>query len=649
LFDQTLEDGYVLTRDGTRIAYTLHRPVTDDPVPALLEALPYRKDDMLERSVYERFATEFGFAVCRVDVRGTGSSSGRASDEYPAEELDDLADVIGWLADQPWSNGNVGMFGWSYSGFNSLQVAAERPPALKAIVPIYSSDDRYTDDVHKMGGVLRLLDLVDYPAYLVASNALPPVPELWGEGWREEWRQRVELNEPWLLRWIAEQRPDYWAAGSLRPDYARIQCPTMIVAGWADGYRNNTFRTVRALAEAGTPWKLVIGPWSHMAAERSRPGPWVDMTAVMARWFDRWLRGIDNGIDREPPIAVFQRASERPEPDRETVSGTWRAHEVNPLDAARPMRLPLGEGTVRHVVAGDVGTAAWNSCAGDLPWGQPTDQRYDDAASLTWDWPVGGLAVTGEELPLVGHPRLRLRVRADRPVAFVSAKLCDVFPDGTSALLTRGVLNLSYRDDLHGRPQALVPGEWVEVDLELEAVAWTLAAGQRLRLAVTGTDWPNVAAPPGPVELEIDRASSHLVLPVLDGVDRLPDPGLPEPPRPELGDGDGVGWTIERDVLGRTTTCRTRYGETWKSRRGYACSVDYQGAVSIDRRSFAQTAAAVSTFEATYDGVHVRTESRLEVRIDATHLEVEVALEALADGQPFASNSWRRRIARDLA
>ena len=314
------------------------------------------------------------------------------------------------------------MFGWSYSGFNSLQVAAERPPALKAIVPIYSSDDRYTDDVHKMGGALRLLDLVDYPAYLVASNALPPVPALWGDSWRDEWRERVETGEPWLLRWIAQQRPEFWERGSIRTRYDSISCPTMIVAGWADGYRNNTFRTVQAFADAGTPWKLVIGPWSHMAAETSRPGPWVDMTAVMARWFDRWLRDVDNGIDREPPISVFHRESERPEGDAVRVRGSWRAHSVNPLSAARAVSLPLGDDTVEHRVLGDIGIAAWNSCAGDLPWGQPIDQRFEDAGSLTWDWPVGGPDLPGGDLPLVGHPKLRLRIRSDRPVAFVSAR-----------------------------------------------------------------------------------------------------------------------------------------------------------------------------------------------------------------------------------
>ena len=140
------------------------------------------------------------------------------------------------------------MFGYIYSGFNSLQLACERPPQLNAICAIYATDDRYTDDVHYMGGALRAIDLVDYCHYMVPMNALPPVPAVWGDGWRDEWLRRIDEHEPWLLRWLEEQLDGpYWRHGSVRPDYERIACPTMIVAGWADGYRNNTFRTFAAL------------------------------------------------------------------------------------------------------------------------------------------------------------------------------------------------------------------------------------------------------------------------------------------------------------------------------------------------------------------------------------------------------------------
>src|SRR5262249_10097421 len=120
--------------DGVRLAVDLYLPegaTPASPAACLLEALPYRKDDLTSsyRREYERLVEEGGFAVCRVDVRGTGSSDGLATDEYPETEQQDLAEVIAWLAAQPWSNGRVGMFGTSYSGFNSIQMACERPPA----------------------------------------------------------------------------------------------------------------------------------------------------------------------------------------------------------------------------------------------------------------------------------------------------------------------------------------------------------------------------------------------------------------------------------------------------------------------------------------------------------------------------------------
>ncbi|WAM12069.1 CocE/NonD family hydrolase [Rhodococcus sp. JS3073] len=643
MFEFTAIDSSLAMSDGVPLAFTLYLPVTGGPVPVLLEALPYRKDDLLERVHYERFCTEFGFAVCRVDVRGTGSSGGLATDEYPLSELDDMASLIEWLAGQEWSNGSVGMFGWSYSGFNSLQVAAARPAALKAIVPIYSSDDRFNDDVHYMGGAMRALDLVDYPSFMIAMNAMPPVPSLWDGDWREEWRHRIESNEPWVFTWRSEQRRQpYWQDGSVRPDYARVTCPTMIVAGWADGYRNNTFRTVEALENAGTPWKLLIGPWSHMGAELSLPGPWIDLTAEMARWFDRWLRDEQNGIDAEPQVTIFHRRSTAPEPDLRELNGTWRDHIGLPLADTKTLDFDLGTGCVTHAVIGDVGTAAWNSCAGSLPWGQPTDQRYDNAASMTWDWPA-------DDLHLYGHPRLQLRVRADQPVAFVSAKLCDVAPDGTASLITRGLLNLTHRGGYDSDPVALEPGEWVDVEIELEATAWSLDEGRQLRLAVTGNDWPNVTAPPRPVTLEIDREASNLLLSVMESIDDLPESTLPHVHPESLQTGDGVTWRVERDVLARTTTCRTAHGSRWTSTKGFACSEEYSGEVTLDLRTFDQRIEAFARFEVDYPEGRTATQSTMTVTTSPTHFDLDVTVEAFDDGEPFAQKHWHHTVRRDLA
>ena len=647
---------WIAMDDGVRLAATLYLPTGPEPAPCLLEALPYRKDDVTASYIpeYERFRDEFRYAVCRVDLRGTGSSEGVATDEYPVREQDDLVAVIAWLAAQPWCTGAVGMFGTSYSGFNSIQVAARRPPALKAIVPIYATDDRYTDDVHFMGGSLRLLDLIDYPTYMVAMNALPPVPAVFGSGWRDEWRRRLDSDiEPWLLRWIAEQADGaYWRHGSLRPAYGRITAATMIVAGWADGYRNNSLRTYQALTAAGTPARLLAGPWSHMSAATSRPGPHLDLVAEMARWWDRWLHGTDSGIGAslDPPggeasIVYFARLSDPPEPDAAVVAGAWRAETSWPSGRVTDETRPLGGGELRHPVRADTGTAAWNSCAGQLPYGQPTDQRYDDAASLTWEWPVAG---TG--LELLGHARLRLRIAADRPVATVSAKLCDVAPDGTSTLITRGLLNLTHRDG-HGNPMPLTPGEYADVEVELEATAWILVPRHRLRLAVTGVDWPNTVAPPEPVTLTVDGDAGALRLPVAAGpaTATVPDAMRHLDP-PERGDQDhaGILWRVSNDVLDRVTSCTVDHGSRYDIVGPGACTDHYAGTVTVDRRSWAQTASSAASFEINWPEATVRTATTVELTADGDRFDAVVTVEAAEGDTLLASRTWKRSVRRAL-
>ena len=285
----------IAVEGGATLACTLYLPPGDGPFATLLEALPYRMHDVTASYVdsYHRFATEGGFAVLRVDVRGTGNSTGIAHDEYPDIERRDLRTAIEWAAAQPWSNGKVGMFGTSYSGFNSLHMAMEGIPQLAAVAAMYATDDRYTDDVHYMGGVLRALDLIDYPLYMVAMNALPPTPAAFGDGWSAEWQRRLDLNEPWLLEWLRHPKPDAtWRRGSVRTGprgegYQRVSCPVLLIAGWADGYRNNTFRTIEHMPG----WQLIAGPWSHKDPSTAHPGPNIDCDRELIRFFDQHLRG----------------------------------------------------------------------------------------------------------------------------------------------------------------------------------------------------------------------------------------------------------------------------------------------------------------------------------------------------------------------
>jgi predicted acyl esterase len=634
----------IATADGVELAATLYLPDPGaGPQPCLLEALPYRKDDLTwsYAEEYVRLCDEHGYAVCRLDLRGTGSSGGLATDEYPPVEQQDLAAVIAWLADQEWCDGAVGMYGTSYSGFNALQTACERPPALRAVVAIYASDDRYTDDVHYRGGALRFVDLVDYCHYMTPMCALPPVPSVWGEGWREEWVRRIDALEPWLLRWLEEQQDSaYWRHGSVRPAYDRIACPVMLVAGWADGYRNNSFRTVEALRANGTPHRLVAGPWPHAAPASAAPGPRVDLVPEMAAWWDRWLRGrdvpVDDGCAGRPSVTAFVRTSTRPEPDLDLHEGFW-VREEWPSPRVGAEVLPLGPRPA-YAVRADVGVDAWIDCAGHLPWGQSADQRHDDVESMTWEWDAA-------ERHLMGHPRARLKVSADRPVASLSVKLCDVFADGTSALVARGSRNLTHRGG-HDRPEPLEPGREHEVEVVLDACAYGFAPGQVLRLSVAGADWPNTSCPPEPVTLTVH--GGELELPVWSGPSPY-DPPVFAPGTDRSGeDPEPVTWRVERDVLRRTTAVSVAHGSAYDVVHGGTARERYTGRVAVDRRTFEQRAEAEAGFELAWPGVEVSARSRLELVAGRETYEVSVDLVACEGEEVVAERRWRRSIPRRL-
>lgn len=642
----TDEQVWVELDDGIRLHANLYLPEAL-PAPVLLEALPYRKDDLTSSYAgeYRRLRDEGGYVVARVDLRGTGSSEGIATDEYPEREQRDLCAVIEWLAAQKFCTGAVGMYGTSYSGFNSIQVAMERPTALKAICAIYATDDRYTDDVHFEGGALRALDFIDYVLYMTPMNALPPVPSIAGDAWREHWLQRMVNAEPWLLRWLSEQNDGpYWRHGSLRPHYDAIEVPVMIVAGWADGYRNATFRMYERLA---APKRLLIGPWPHASTETGLPGPHIDLVPEMIRWWDRWLKGLSNGVDDEPPIRVFVRRSTRPEPDLETMRGEWRSLEGWPVPWVGYESLALpGSGSQELVVRGDVGTTAHLSCAGVLPWGQPEDQRPDEAFSLVYDFER-----LDTELEILGYPRVELRLSADAPVAFVSAKLCDARADGTSALVARGFLNLTHRDS-HEHPEPLQPGRIYNVEFDLSATSWVFERGNRVRLDIAGTDWPNVWSPPAPVTLTLHPEESRLVLPVASPPDgAAPEFNLPrEDGATKSQDSNSrVDWLVDHDILKRETRYVVDHGTSYPGARGARAEEGYYGAVTVSITDPGRARAEGRVrYTLAWPEVTVATEVRATLISDAESYHLDIDLDAFEAGEIIARRKWTRDYPRNL-
>jgi hypothetical protein len=409
------------------------------------------------------------------------------------------------------------------------------------------------------------------------------------------------------------------------------------------------------------PRRLLFGPWSHASLETCLPGPNIDLVPEMVRWWDRWLRGIDNGVDREPPIALFVRRPTRPAADLREMNGEWRFEEGWPLErgsetsmpldvASTPGRVPSPSDALE--VRGDVGWTAWISCAGGLPWGQPQDQRPDEAFSLVYDWgPVE------RELEILGYPRLEVTVASSAPVAYLSAKLCDVFPDGTSALVTRGLLNLTHRDSRE-HPSALEPGTPYRVSFELEVASWVFEPGHRIRLDLAGTDWPNAWPPPGPVTLTIDRAGSALVLPTVEGPSPFTEgPKLPPPTREahplESSRGEqmeDVTWRIEHDVIRGETRAVTAYGGPSPADEVRPATEEwYTGTVGVSTTDPGRAwvdARATNTLhfpEATISG-----EARWRIESDAEAYRVEIELDLAEEGDRRWSRRWDRTIPRNL-
>jgi uncharacterized protein len=503
-----IEHTWIALSDGCRLAARIWLPedAEEDPVPALLEYIPYRKNDgtAVEDSTRHPYFAGHGYASVRVDLRGSGDSDGILLDEYLLQEQDDALEVIAWLAAQPWCTGDVGMFGISWGGFNSLQVAARRPPELKAIITVCSTDDRYADDVHYMGGCLLAADMLPWASIMLGFNARPPDPANVGERWRELWLERLEGTPPFVEAWLAHQRRDaYWKHGSVCEDYGAIECAVYAVGGWADAYTN---AVLRLLAGLSCPRKGLIGPWGHNYPEDGAPGPAIGFLQEALRWWDHWLKGIDTGVMEEPMLRAWMQESVPPRPGYRERPGRWIAEASWPPPGNEEREFPLpGLDQPLQIRGAQVaGLHAGTWCPYGGPVDFPPDQRVEDGLSLSFRFEP-----LGERLEIFGFPEVRLALACDRPCALVALRLCDVAPTGESALVTRGLLNLTHREG-HERPSPLEPGRRYELSVRLNAVAHAFPPDHCLRVALSPTYWPFAWPSPEPVTLTLFAGSLRL-------------------------------------------------------------------------------------------------------------------------------------------
>ena len=656
--------------------------------------IPYGKDNWRRASDITRgewFAAR-GYALCRVDVRGTGSSYGVALDEYTADETRDGYDAVEWLAAEPWCDGNIGMWGISYGGFTAIQVAAIRPPHLRAIVPVMATDDRYLDDIHYRGGCPTVSELSQYAVSQVAMNAMPPEAAFRGDAWRSDWLARLEATPPWLFAWLRHQVDGpYWRQGSLAPDYDAITAAIFNIGGWHDSYVDPAFRMQ---ARCPAPSHTIVGTWVHSWPHSAAPGPNLDELHEILRFFDRHLRGEDNGWDDEPPLVWFEHEFAPPEPFPATLPGRWRAATAYPHPATDVRAGHLGPGRLAGDAAGDVDGAATGAEAeagagvdvfthrpttgtrGPLSWGAggapnglARDLRRDEDAGPTY---------TSEPLraplEILGVPEVVLWLVEDAPVATISVRLADVAPDGMTALVSAGVLNLTHRRS-HASPEPMQPGAIEEIRVPLRTAGYRWLPGHRLRVSVASSLWPVLWPSPFAATFRLHHgpaAPSRLELPVVppaDGPGDAPVPAFRTSP-PDLRwptaeplDGEGPAatdppiWRIDEDVIAGSVTVHVHDGGediVPDGRRLYAAETLRMTAWDGDPARAELDAHVVYRWqerEAARNGELTRIEIRADSRqtSTATDFDLGVRLEVDLDGERFFERDWHEVIPRDLA
>ena len=636
---RVIEHTLIPLKDGMTLAARIWLPedAEQNPVPAILEYLPYRKRD----GTYERdalthpYLAAHGYAGVRVDIRGCGESTGLLFDEYAKQEQDDGMEVIAWLAAQPWCNGAVGMMGISWGGFNGLQIAARRPPALKAVVTICSTDDRYADDVHYMGGTLLTAGL-DWAFFFFSSMCLPPDPLLVGDSWRPMWLDRLQNIPLFFDLWLQHQRRDaYWRYGSVCEDYEAIQCPVYAVGGWTDGYKNAIPRLLERLK---VPRKGLIGPWAHAYPHFALPGPQIGFLQEMLRWWDYWLKGVDTGVMDEPMLRAWMTESVKPAPHHETLPGRWVAESSWPSPRIRPRRLFLTDAGLREASASLrtrelCSPQTVGKCAGEwVPFGrghdQASDQQEDDMRSLVFE-----TLPLDTPIEILGAPVVTLDVASDRPIANLIVRLCDLHPTGESLRVSYGVLNLTHRDG-HENPAMLEVGERYRVRIQLNDAGSVFPAGHQVRLVLSTAYWPMIWPSPEKATLLIFSGTLDLPQRSPQGSDErlspFPEPESAPPEKPTVfrRDGERVE-RIDRIGLELGTQGKSQYRVE---------EDDPLSAVAELRRTLVMSR----------DAWQIRVETQMRLACTGNVFLVQGGLRAWEGTSEVCCRNWDRSIPRDF-
>ncbi len=665
-----IDNDWIELPDGVRLAIRLWLPEDADeqrPASVILDSVPYRKSDgtAIYDAAWGTYFAAHGFAFARVDLRGSGDSTGILEDEYTEQEQRDVEQVIAWLAQRPWCTGAVGMIGVSWGGFAALQLAARHPAPLRGVVSIHASDDRYADDVHYIGGCVSAMDMSQWATSMLAYLNQPPDPLVVGDQWRQAWLERLDGARPFIEPWLSHQRrDDYWQQGSACEDYGAIHCPVFAVGGWSDGYRDMVFRIVE---NVGGSARGLIGPWGHTSPESGAPGPAIGFLQECVRFFAASLDDADNGFFDEPRLISYMQEPVSPAGSYAQRPGRWVADPSWPSPAVRPWTHGVGAHALLATDGGDhppvtrsicslqatgVDGGVW--CGDGSPADYALDQRADDGASLCWD-----SEPLSERVELLGKGEAQLELSVDRPWALVAVRVCDVAPDGSSTLVARGLLNLSRREG-HDRTVPMPIDERVVVRVPLQSTAYAVPAGHRIRLAVSNAYWPMAWPSPEPCTVTVvcgPQTSLSLPRREPSELDRQLAPfGVPE-----TGTALASEKTMQRDGARRVWR-NLHDGELevefdWHGSRDRILATDTEmGEENVTRYRIVEGDPLSATVVCEVDVTlarpgwgQTRTRARSTMTCDAERFTVTSAIDAFHDGVRIHARRYTHEFPRDGA
>jgi len=503
------EHTWIEMSDGVKLSAKLWQPQNIDRKTkgAILEYLPYRKDEFtaLRDEIRHKYFAGCGYTSIRVDIRGTGDSEGIIEDEYPKQEQDDALEIISWIEKQKWSNGSVAMIGKSWGGFNGLQLAALQPDALKTIITLCSTDDRYADDVHYRGGTMMGSDMLWWASTMFAYNARPPFPKFVGDQWYDMWIDRMQNTPPFVEEWVSHQtRDNYWKHGSVCENYNDIKIPVLTMSGWADGYTDALFRLMDNL---NVPKKGIVGPWAHEFPDTAIPGPQIGYLQEVIEWLDKWMTN-EGDTGHKDEFLVYIQDSVKPATSYDYRKGRWLNlydEKQRNIDIFETLN---GERILKNIQCHGLYSGVF------CPFGQdgdlPDDQTIDNTLATSFK-----LEPQKEAVNFVGQPVVNLRIKSDVKEANVHVRISDVHPNGTKTLVTMGQFNLNHYNSCES-PEDLPLDEYIDVNVPLNVIGYQIPKGNQIEISISPTYWPQVWQSKEIAGLTVDMSASKLIVPTIN-------------------------------------------------------------------------------------------------------------------------------------